>query len=189
VRGACAILLAIGVLAAAPAMAESNIGFKAIEGRVGFVDIGEGDAGGTFIVSAFADLGMLSENIGLEAGVDFWSKGWDAGVCEWSWTNIGFVGDATYGFGSGDGSVRPYGFAGIALAMQSWDWDCNYVGPYYNDSSFDDSSMEFGFNFGVGAEFGSGDGMTPVARAGYNTNGGADYLYIQGGLRFPMGGN
>jgi hypothetical protein len=29
--------------------------------------------------------------------------------------------------------------------------------------------------------------MTPVARVGYNTNGGGDYLFVQGGLKFPVG--
>lgn len=181
------LVMVVSLLGAGPAPA-GEIGLKAIEARAGFVDIGEGDAGSSFLVSLFGDLGTLTDVLRMEAGVDFWTKGWDLGCCSWSWTNIGFVADVRYDLGSGEGSFRPYTFGGLALCYQSWDWDCNDCGGWYLDvGTFDDSSMEFGFNFGAGAEIGSGDGMTPVVRAGYNTNGGADYLYIQGGLRFPVG--
>ncbi|MCK4306483.1 MAG: outer membrane beta-barrel protein [Candidatus Eisenbacteria sp.] len=180
------VLVAVpGVLLSGSAAHAGEIGLKAIEGRLGFVDIGEGSAGSTFMISGSADLGMLTPDLGLEVGVDFWTKGWDVGYYEWSWTNIGFVGNIRYNIQT-DGSFRPYGFGGLAICYQKWDWDC---GDFYGAGTWeaDESGIEFGLNLGAGAEFGSGKGMTPVARVGYTTSGGADYLYVSGGLRFPIG--
>ncbi len=185
---AMAFALTLGLATQAPQAAD--IGLKGIEGRVGLVSIDEGDAGSTFGISAGADLGELTPDLGLEAGIDFWSKGWDAGNYSWSWTNIAFLGNVRYDFKT-ESSFHPFAFGGLALCYQSWDWDiegCTGGGTIYGDlCDFDDSSMEFGIDIGVGAEFGMGDGMTPTVRAGYNSNGGADYLFLQGGVKFPMG--
>jgi len=176
----------IAALICVSSVSASEIALEGIEARLGFISIGETDAGSTFGIGATADLGMLSETLGLEGGIDFWSKSYDVGLFEWSWTNISFNCNVRYDFGSnGDSSIFPYAFGGLGLNYQKASWDNPQgVGVL---GSYDASNMEFGINAGAAVEFGKGDGMIPVARAGYSTNGGADYLFISGGIKFPMG--
>jgi len=173
-----AVLLCGFGLFALPARAA--IGLEAIEARAGFADL-EDEAGSTFILSAAADMGQLTEDFGLEFNVDFWTKGWDAGIYDWSATNFGFLANGNYAFAM-EGSFHPFVFAGAGLLYQTVSADCD---DCYLDA--DESEVEFSIDFGAGAYFGTGEGMTPTVRAGYNTNGGFDYLFIQAGLRFPMG--
>lgn len=190
-RTVVAILMAGALLCAGSASHAGEIGLKAIEARLGFADL-DGGGGSTFIVSGGADLGRLTPDLGLDVGVDFWTKNWgedygylgDAYDWDWTWTNIGFLCHLRYDFVK-EGSFRPYGYGGLGLHYWSVSWDCTGCESYGWD--YDESGIELGFDVGAAAEFGSGEGMTPVARAGYNSNGGADYLYIQGGLRFPVG--
>ncbi len=163
--------------------ARAAIGLEAIEARVGFADLEE-EAGSTFILSAAADMGQLTEDIGFELNVDFWTKGWDVGFFDWSATNFGFMANGNYAFPM-EGSFHPFVFAGVGLLYQTYSADCD--GCIFDFDDADESEIEFGVDLGVGAYFGSGEGMTPTVRAGYNTNGGFDYLFIQAGLRFPMG--
>jgi hypothetical protein len=151
------------------------------------VDIDEGNAGGGFILSGSGDLGQLTPELRLEVGIDFWTKGWDVGSCEWSWTNFALLGNVRYDFKM-NASFQPYGFAGPVLAFHGWDWECTHDDPFSTaPTTADNTELEYGLNFGLGAEFSDWDGKTPVARAGYNFTGGADYFFIQVGLRFPMG--
>jgi len=156
------------------------LGFKAIEARVGFVK--PEDIDGTFIVSAAADLGKLTPDLGLEVNADFWSKSEGVLDEDWTWTNLGFLANVRYMFVTGS-SFHPFAFGGLGLHYWKASWDCPQCQGYLVDLSTD--GIEFGFNFGAGAEFGKGN-MIPVVRAGFNSNGGADYIFVQGGLKFPM---
>lgn len=165
--------------------AQAELGFKAIEARVGFTDL-EGDAGSTFLVSAAADLGKLTPDLGLEFNVDFWNKTWDAGFtdAEWTWMNLGFLANLRYMFKT-SGSIHPFIFGGAGLHYWDASWDCPLCDDYGGWLDESTNGIEFGFDVGAGAEFGKGN-MIPVARAGFNSNGGANYMFIQGGLKFPM---
>ena len=177
-------LILVTVLGCGSAVSAGEISFQSFEARLGFISIGESGAGSTFGISGTADMGQLSETIGLEAGVDFWKKSYDVGVYEWSWTNISLNCNGRYDFSfSSDAAIFPYAFAGIVLSNQKVSWDSNNTLCTYG-CDFDESSLEFGLNFGVAAEFGSGDGMIPVARVGYSTSGGADYFFLSGGIKF-----
>jgi hypothetical protein len=188
VRAIFAGLMVLALVATASPVRAAELGLQALEVRAGFASL-EGDAGSTWMVSGGADLGKLTPDLGLELAVDFWTKGWDVGGIyadqwDWTWTNIGFIGHLRYDFVK-EGTFRPYGYGGLGLHYWSADLDCGEWCSTWGDQST--SGIELGFDIGAGAEFGSGEGMTPVARAGFNSNGGADYLYIEGGLRFPMG--
>ena len=181
------IALALGILLSGHNAYAGDIGIKDVEGRLNFVSISETDAGSTFGLAVTSFLGPLTETLGLEGNVDFWTKTFDVGLMELSWTNIGFGCNLRYDF-SGEGSTKFYGFGGLSLNYVKWSSDYNGPDTYYGFADLSESSTEFGINLGAAAEFGSGDGMIPVARAGYCSNGGADYLFIGGGLKFPMGG-
>jgi hypothetical protein len=147
--------------------AQADLGLKALEARLGFVDP-EKPIDNTFIVSAAMDLGRVTPDLGLEINIDFWSKSQDVLGEDWTATSLGFLANLGYMFKT-DSSFHPFLFGGMGLHY----WDA------------DDAAIELGFDAGAGAEFGKGN-MIPVARVGFNLNGGADYMFIQGGLKFPM---
>lgn len=85
-------------------------------------------------------------------------------------------------------SFRPFVFGGLAFCLHSWDWEvpgCQ-AAHYGGACDLDDSEIEFGVDLGIGADFSAGGSMIPTARAGYNANGGADYFFIQGGVKFTL---
>lgn len=187
---ACLMVLAL-VAAASPCRA-AELGLKALEVRAGLASL-ESSIGSTWMVSGGADLGKLTPDLGLELAVDFWTKNWNQDFpyydynWDWTYTNIGFLGHLRYDFMK-EGTFRPFGYGGLGLLYQKFDWGCGQGGCHsYLGTDLSVSKIRLGFDIGVGAEFGSGRGMTPVARAGFDTNGGVDYLYVEGGLRFPMG--
>lgn len=186
-RNSAVIVLTLLALLVGAGAAQADLGLKAIEARLGLADL-EGDAGSTFIVSAAADLGKLTPDLGLEFNVDFWSKSWGEDFVDynwdWTWTNIAFLANLRYMFKTGS-SFHPFIFGGAGLHYWDASWDCPLCGQYDYLLDEGSSGVEFGFDVGGGAEFGSGN-MIPVVRAGFNSNGGANYMFIQGGLKFPM---
>ncbi len=184
-----ALIAAIALSLCVSASHAGDIGLRGIEARIGLASL-EGGGGSTFIVSGAGDLGWLGERIGLEANIDFWTKSWDENALfwdedwSWSWTNVGFLGNVRYFFPT-QSTFHPFAFGGLGLHYWNASWDCKGCEDFGVDRST--SGIELGLDVGAGAEFGSGDGMKPVVRAGFNTNGGADYLFIQGGLKFPVG--
>jgi len=169
-----------------PVEAQMQIGLRAIEARVGFADL-EDEAGSTFILSAAADMGRLTEQLLLELNADFWTKTWDtAADAEWQWTNFALLANARYPFSLGESPIHPFAFGGLGLHYWKADWDCPQCDGFLGDD--DESGLEFGLDLGAGADFGAADaGIIPTARLGYNFNGGADYLFISGGVKFPVG--
>jgi len=184
-RFCCVVVMAWVAGWAVGAAHGQEMGLKGIEVRAGYAGLDEGDAGGTYILSGTLDLGKFTPELGLEIGVDYWSKSWDVGQWDWSWSNIGFLGNVRYDFVE-DASFRPFIFGGIAFCYQSWDWEIANCQGSVGLCELDDSELEFGVDFGAGADLSSGDGMTPTVRGGYNSNGGADYWFIQGGVKFPF---
>lgn len=164
-----ACLLVLALIAAASPCRAAELGLKALEVRAGLASL-EGDAGSTWIVSGGADLGRLTPDLGLDLGVDFWTKAWDLGGIyadeySWTWTNIGFLAHLRYDFVK-EGSFRPYGYGGLGLHYWKANWDCGHYCDTWLGGDASTSGLELGFDIGAAAEFGSGEGMTPVARAG-----------------------
>ncbi len=177
-------LVLITVICCGSAVSAGEISFRSFEARLGFISIGESGAGSTFGISGTADLGSLTETIGLEVGFDFWKKSYDVGFLDWSWTNTSLNCNGRYEFSfNSDAAVYPYVFAGIVLSNQKVSWDNNDTFCTHG-CDLNKSNLEFGINFGAAAEFGSGEGMIPVARVGYSTSGGVDYFFLSGGIKF-----
>jgi opacity protein-like surface antigen len=186
-KGIWLAILAMGAILGTSAAQASDIGLYAVEARIGWVSIDEGDAGSTYGLSLGADLGRLSPELRLEAGLDYWTKSWDVGYTDWSWSNVAFLGNIRYDF-TKESKFVPYAFGGMAICIQSWNWDwpgCQ-AGGFADVCTVDDSEIEFGLDLGIGAEIDVGGSMIPTARIGYNANGGSDYFFVQGGLRFPL---
>ncbi|MCK4548308.1 MAG: outer membrane beta-barrel protein [Candidatus Eisenbacteria sp.] len=168
--------------------ADAAIGYNGIEAKAGLAN-GENSIGTALLLGATVDLGEIAPGIGLEGSVDFWTKGYDiggfGGSSEWRFTNIAFIGGARYNFpGSG---LAPFAFGGLGLHIARASGEFSYFDPMSGQTVTNDSSntdMEFGMQFGAGAEFGVTPLLKAVARVGYNINGGADYFFLTGGIRF-----
>lgn len=178
--------LAVVLLVGAPAQA-AEIGLEGIEVRTGLVNI-ESDAGSTIGFSGAADLGTLAPNFGLEVGVDFWTKSWgDTDICDFSWTNFAFLGTVRYEFPV-EGSFMPFAFGGLGFHLWSWSHDYKSAyDPWGVGLDSDGSELKFGFHLGAGAEMPLSEKINFTGRGGFNFNGGADYLFIQGGVKFLLG--
>jgi opacity protein-like surface antigen len=134
----------IGVLAASHASAQSNMGLKAIGGRVAFVN--PEDLNSTAGFGAFADLGTISTNFGLEAHVDYWSQSEEITTTKSSVHDIAFGPRAKYMFELQNTSLRPFIGAGVSV---------HFLNAKVSDSSdpslnADDSSTKFGLDVGGG---------------------------------------
>jgi opacity protein-like surface antigen len=174
------ILSALLGLSLGAATASAELGLKGIEGRVGLASL-ESDIGSTFIVSAAADMGTLVPELGFELNADFWIKSWDEEDWSDDWTNIALLANVRYMFPV-KGTFHPFAFGGLGLHYFKFSSKCSGCDELDESSS----EMKFGLDLGAGAEINAGS-LTPVLRIGYNTNGGPDYLFVQGGLKFPIG--
>jgi len=131
-------------------LAESNIGFNGIGGRLGYV-MPEGDLDGTFNFGVVADLGEWMDNLGWEAAVTYWSSSEDLGVGEFSVSDIAIKTAVKYFFEVGDSQIRPFAGAGIGMHMfkSEWQWTGH---PLYGSHEESESDSEFGFSLHGGAE-------------------------------------
>jgi len=176
-RKRVALFLAIGLVVALNqgAYAQSDIGLKGIGGRLGFA-MPEDPIDNTIGFGAVADLGTISPVIGLDAFIDFWSKGYDVATAEWKYTEIAFGAMAKYLFPV-DGAIKPYAGGGLALHYGKVSWD----DPYFGD--FSDSDTDLGIHLAGGVEKAFSPSMTGFAEAKYAI-GGADYFFISAGVVF-----
>ncbi|MDD5088900.1 MAG: outer membrane beta-barrel protein [bacterium] len=139
----CAMMLGLtGTDAAA-----SDIGFKGIGGRIGYVDP-ESDFGGTFTLGAVADLGTWIPQLHWDASLAYWSSSYDFG-----WAGDSYdVTLSDFALRSGlkyhfiEGEWEPYAGGGLGLHFYSWDadWPHGYSG--------EDSDSEVGFYIVGGVE-------------------------------------
>ncbi len=165
----------------------SGAGASGIEPYAGYCDP-EGEMGGTFILGANFSIGPVAAAapIFIEPGAAFWRKGYSVYGYSWSWTYIGAVCNARYDVAPEGSNVTFFPFAGLSLSLQRWSGKVSYFDPFSGQTTTadeSDSEVDFGLRFGGGVAFPAGT-MTFVARAGFETNGGADYLFLTGGLRF-----
>ncbi|MFZ5433574.1 MAG: acyloxyacyl hydrolase [Calditrichota bacterium] len=130
-----AFVLSLGFAGAS--YAESDIGFKGIGGRIGYVDP-ESEIDGTITFGVVADLGEWTDNLRWDAALTYWSTGEEAGQWEWTWSDIALRSGVKYHFL--DGEWQPYAGGGLGIHMYSIDFD----GPS-TYTGWDDSETEFGF--------------------------------------------
>lgn len=105
--------LALAVVSAGSACAESKLGLRAIGGSLAFVNAEDMDAAIGF--GAFADLGMVTPNIGLEPVIEYWSKSEEAFGAEAKVRDIAFGCRGKYYFETANPKIRPYAGAGLGL--------------------------------------------------------------------------
>ena len=138
------VTVLIGVLISSHASAQSGMGLKAIGARVAFVN--PEDLDGTIGFGAFADLGTITTNIGLEARADYWSQSEEVATVKSSVHDIAVGGRGKYMFELPNTSIRPFIGSGLSV---------HFLNAKVTDSSnpsmdADDSQTKFGLDLGGG---------------------------------------
>ena len=128
-------------LAAQNVLAESDLGFKAIGGRLGYVDP-ESEYKGTFTLGAVADFGTIIPQLHWDAALTYWSSsldwGWAGSNYEVSLTDIALRTGVKYYFIEGE--WQPYGGGGLGMHFFSSEAEGPH-GSYWTGA--DDSELEF----------------------------------------------
>jgi len=145
-RKALFLLLALGLMSASEAMAQSKIGFNAIGGNVAFVSPENLD--GTFGLGVFADLGQVAPNIGLEPNIEYWSFSENQFGVETSLRDISLGMRGKYYFEVTNPKVRP--FAGAGLGLHFLHAESAVAIPGFPAASAEGSDTKLGLDVGGG---------------------------------------
>jgi opacity protein-like surface antigen len=131
--GACLLLCAVG----AEAAEKSDIGFKGIGPRLGFVDP-EGSLDGTAEFGVAFEFGEFVRQLHWDGSVSFWSSGRSYPYYDghdhfnYDWTLRDFVLRSGVNYHFIEGPWEPYAGGGLGLHFFSWDYN---GAPYYNNTS------------------------------------------------------
>lgn len=127
--GACVMLLSVSTIASA----ESDIGFKAIGPRLGFVDPGS-NLDGTIEFGAAMEFGEFVRQLHWNGSVSFWSTSREYHYFndnyDWTLRDIILRSGVDYHFLEGD--WEPYAGGGLGLHFYSWDYS---NAPNYSNSN------------------------------------------------------
>ena len=139
------------------AYAESDIGFKGIGGRLGYVDLDGWE--GTFNMGVVADLGTWMENLKWDASIEYWSSTESAFGFDMTISGLAFRSGVLYEFLQD--KIRPRAGGGLGMHMMSWEWASpTFTGQY---STVDDSESKFGFYLQGGVEMDLSDKLRGAA--------------------------
>ena len=105
--------LALCVLAAPAAIAQSALGLETIGASVGFVS--PEDLGSTFSLGAYAGCGTIAPNVGLETRLDYWSTSENVYGFESSLRDIALGARAKYFFNVTGSTIRPFAGGGLGI--------------------------------------------------------------------------
>jgi hypothetical protein len=135
------------VLMTHAALAQSDLGLKAIGGRLGYVDP-ESEYKGTFTIGAVADFGTIIPKLHWDGAVTYWKStldwGWAGTAYDVSLTDIALRSGVKYMFLEGD--WQPYAGGGLGLHFFSSDVSGPYS-AYWSGAS--DTKFEFYIAGGV----------------------------------------
>jgi opacity protein-like surface antigen len=105
--------LALGLLAAHAAMAQSDLGLKSIGGAVGIVS--PENLSSTFSLGAVADWGTVAPRIGLESHLDYWSQSSNTFGYGSSFRDVTLGARAKYYFEVRGSKLRPFAGGGLGI--------------------------------------------------------------------------
>lgn len=138
--------LAIAILSSGSAFAQSKLGLRAIGGSLAFVNAEDMDA--AIGLGAFADLGMVTPNIGLEPVLEYWSKSDQAFGVKASVRDIALGCRGKYYFETTNPKIRPYAGAGLGLHFVKAEASVSM--PGYPTMTSEASDTKLGLDIGGG---------------------------------------
>jgi opacity protein-like surface antigen len=152
-RWAISLILAASCMAASQnAIADADLGFKALGVRAGMVSPENVDA--TLGFGVFADLGQMTPEIKLEPYMDYWSISQDFGVGTSSLRDVAIGARGKYMFPSSS-NIRPFAGAGLGLHLLHSEVDvpAQDIGGFVIPAQHaEDSTTRLGLDLGGGLE-------------------------------------
>lgn len=143
---ACLVLGALST----DAIAQSNIGFKGIGPRIGYVDPGD-NLDGTVELGVVFEFGEFVPKLNWDGSVSFWSTGRNyqyPGGSSYDWTLRDLVLRSGVNYEFLEGEWVPYAGGGLGLHFYSWDYS---GAPSYSNTS--DTKFGLYIDGGVEHEF------------------------------------
>ncbi len=168
-----AILVVLVLAFALPTYAQTDIGFKGIGARLGYV-MPEDPIDNTIGFGVQADLGTIIPEIHVGALIEYWKKSYDVGSASWSWSEFVIAPTAKYYFPV-QSEFKPYGGGGIGLSIGKWSEKYDYA--YLGQQEYSASDTKLGIFFMGGAEYEFNPNVTGFAELKYHMDG-ADYFGI-----------
>jgi len=140
------LVLAIGLLGAQQAMAQSNLKLRAIGASAALVNPENLD--NAFGFGVFADMGQIAPRIGLEPTLEYWSKSEDAFGASASLRDLSIGARGKYYFDTANPKVRPFAGAGLGLHFLRAEATVNV--PGFGTVTSDASDTKLGLDLGGG---------------------------------------
>ncbi len=176
----CLAALFFCTVAAQNAVAQSNLGLKAMGGTVGLVSPESGDATAGF--GAFADLGTLAPQVRLTTHLDYWSHSEDAfGGASASVSDLALSARGTYLFSVASPRIQPY--AGVGLGLHFLSAKVEVPGFLAVESS----DTKLGLELGGGFEAPMGPKTAFLGELWYGVVSDFNQLALRVGLSYKVG--
>ena len=147
-RLAPTLLLVLASLCASRAMAQPELGLRAVGASAAFVNAENLD--GTLGFGVFADLGQITPQIKLEPSIEYWSKSEDSFGAKASVRDIAIGARGKYYFEVTSPKIHPY--AGAGLGIHLLHAESSVTMPGFGTISADASDTKLGLDFGGGME-------------------------------------
>jgi hypothetical protein len=177
--------LAVCLVLGTAAFAKSNIGFKGVGAKIGFISP-EAGIGSTIGFGAVVDLGTITPEIALSGDVMYWSKSHTEFEAKYAYSQIYISGTAKYFFNTSKGAkFMPYAGAGLEFVIGKSKYE--YSGPYADiyTHNWSTSNSELGFHIVGGAKYPLDASKYVFAEARYSM-GGFNMFGIFGGIVFKL---
>jgi len=166
------------MLAGSSVFGQTNISFMGVGGMLGYVSP-ESNIGSTIALGARADLGTIFKpNIRLIGEVAYWSKGYDVGSWNWSYSQLYISALAKYRFAKSGSKLVPYAGGGLGFVFGKVKTE--YKGPsspYYSFDNTSSSNTDLGIHAMGGVDYTLSPNLTGFAEFRYCTDG-ADFWGI-----------
>jgi hypothetical protein len=139
------LVVLVVLIAALPVLAQTDVGFKGIGGRLAFVDP-EGDYDGTIGFGVVADLGEWIPQLHWDASAMYWSSSAGYVNGDFKIHDVGLRSSVKYHFIKGP--WEPYAGGGIGIHMYGWSYEWHH--GYYGAP--DNTNTQFGLQILGGVE-------------------------------------
>ena len=139
------LMLAVCTIAAQPAMAQSNLGFK--RGGIAVSMVSPENIDATLGVGVFADMGTIAPRWGLESRLDWWSHSESFFNVDASVTDVTLGGRTKYQFPTSNPNVQPFMGAGLGIHFLSM--EVGAIDPF-SGLAFSTSASETRLGLDVG---------------------------------------
>lgn len=178
------LTLALALVAAPAAFAESDLGLKRIGAAVGFVD--PEALGTTFSIGIFADHGTVTPAISIESRLDYWGQSDQFLGTETSIRDIALGVRGKYNFVISNPKIRP--FVGAGLGMHFIKVEVAIPPQFgFPGSTVEASSTELGLDLGGGISTPLSPKTDLLGETWFGIVDGANSFSLRAGLSFKLG--